>query len=108
MAAPLLPVDIKVIVSRARRPVNGKRVPFLPAGTIAYRNAWLLMGLPFIPMLVVSAVLLVKDKQLLEKRLRSKKRESEQRNKGSILENGLAGYTEYNKRVKYRMFPFVW
>lgn len=26
----------------------------------------------------------------------------------SVLEEGLAGYTEYKKRVKYRLFPFVW
>lgn len=52
---------------------------FLSAGTIAYQNAWLLMGLLFLPMLVVCAVLLAKDKQLLKKRLNSKESQTEQK-----------------------------
>ena len=30
------------------------------------------------------------------------------KNEESVLEAGLAGYTEYKKRVKYRLLPFVW
>ena len=29
-------------------------------------------------------------------------------NEERVLEAGLPGYTEYKKRVKYRIFPFVW
>ncbi|MBQ7318956.1 MAG: isoprenylcysteine carboxylmethyltransferase family protein [Clostridia bacterium] len=29
-------------------------------------------------------------------------------NEERVLEAGLAGYTDYKKRVKYRIFPFVW
>lgn len=29
-------------------------------------------------------------------------------NEERVLEAGLSGYTEYKKRVKYRIFPFVW
>ena len=29
-------------------------------------------------------------------------------NEEKVLEAGLAGYTEYKKRVKYRLFPFIW
>jgi protein-S-isoprenylcysteine O-methyltransferase Ste14 len=25
-----------------------------------------------------------------------------------LLEQGLEGYTDYKKRVKYRLFPFIW
>jgi len=25
-----------------------------------------------------------------------------------VLENGLAGYAEYKKRVRYKVIPFVW
>ena len=25
-----------------------------------------------------------------------------------VLENGLPGYREYKKKVKYRLFPFIW
>lgn len=30
------------------------------------------------------------------------------RNEEAVLEAGLAGYTEYKKKVKYRMIPFIW
>ena len=29
-------------------------------------------------------------------------------NEERVLENGLEGYSEYKKRVKYRLLPFVW
>ena len=29
-------------------------------------------------------------------------------NEEKVLEQGLEGYTEYKKRVKYRILPFVW
>lgn len=30
------------------------------------------------------------------------------RNEEEVLEKGLAGYTEYKQRVKYRLIPFIW
>lgn len=30
------------------------------------------------------------------------------RNEEKVLEEGLAGYTEYKQRVRYRLIPFVW
>ena len=29
-------------------------------------------------------------------------------NEEKVLERGLVGYSEYKKRVKYRLIPFVW
>lgn len=29
-------------------------------------------------------------------------------NEEKVLEEGLAGYKEYKKKVKYRLFPFIW
>lgn len=52
---------------------------FLPAGTFNYWNAWLLMGLLFIPMFILGLVLWLKDKELLKKRLNSKEKQSEQK-----------------------------
>ncbi|MBQ9899381.1 MAG: isoprenylcysteine carboxylmethyltransferase family protein [Ruminococcus sp.] len=52
---------------------------FLPAGTLAFAGGWLFIGLLFVPMLIVGAVLLVKDPALLEKRLNAKEKASEQR-----------------------------
>lgn len=51
---------------------------FLPAGTFDYPNAWLFIALLFIPMLLLGVVLAVKSPELLEKRLNSKEKESEQ------------------------------
>lgn len=52
---------------------------FLPAGTIAYPNAWLFIGLLFIPMLFLGAVLFVKAPELLRKRLNHRERQAEQK-----------------------------
>ena len=30
------------------------------------------------------------------------------KNEEQVLEKGLEGYSEYKKRVKYRMIPFIW
>lgn len=60
---------------------------FLPAGTFAYSNAWLFMGLLFIPMLILGIVLLVKSPDLLEKRLGVREKESTQ--KGVVAASGL-------------------
>lgn len=51
---------------------------FLPAGTLAYWNGWLLMGILFIPMFVAGIVLMLKNPNLLKKRLDAKEQESEQ------------------------------
>ena len=48
---------------------------FLPAGTFAYFGGWLFIGLLFIPMLFLGAVLLLKAPDLLKKRLNHKEKE---------------------------------
>ena len=60
---------------------------FLPAGTWKYSNAWLFLGLLFIPMLILGVVLFLKAPELLEKRLQSKEKESTQ--KGVVAVSGL-------------------
>lgn len=52
---------------------------FLPAGTLAYRNGWLFIGLLFVPMFFLGLVLLCKAPELLEKRLKSKEEATEQK-----------------------------
>ncbi|MBO5408254.1 MAG: isoprenylcysteine carboxylmethyltransferase family protein [Clostridia bacterium] len=52
---------------------------FLPAGTIVYWNGWLLLGVLFVPMLMLGIVLLVKNPDLLKKRLSAKETQTEQR-----------------------------
>ena len=60
---------------------------FLPAGGLAYPNAWLFIGLLFAPMLVFGIVLLLKAPGLLEKRLDGKEEETTQ--KGVVALSGL-------------------
>ena len=52
---------------------------FVPAGTLAYRGAWLFIALLFIPIFVMGIVLLVKNPELLRKRLEMKEREKQQK-----------------------------
>ena len=62
-------------------------VLFLPAGTWNYPNAWLFLGLLFLPMLLLGILLFVKAPELLKKRLQSKEKESTQ--KGVVAASGL-------------------
>ena len=52
---------------------------FLPAGTLAYPGGWRFIGLLFVPMLILGAVLFVKSPALLEKRLNAKEKEGAQK-----------------------------
>lgn len=60
---------------------------FIPAGTLNYKNAWLLMVLLFVPMFIVGIILIFKDPELLRRRLDAKENEQEQ--KIVILTSGL-------------------
>ena len=51
---------------------------FLPAGTLLFFNGWLLMGILFIPMFFAGIVMMVKNPELLKKRLDAKEKQSEQ------------------------------
>ena len=52
---------------------------FLPAGTLAWPQAWLLLGILFIPMFCAGLVMMAKNPQLLRERLDAKEREKEQK-----------------------------
>ena len=60
---------------------------FVPANTINYWNAWLLIGLLFVPMFIAGIVMMIKVPDLLRKRLNVKEKEKEQ--KQVILFSGL-------------------
>ena len=51
---------------------------FWPAGTIRYWNAWLLMGVLLLPMLAVGIVMMLKNPELLRKRLNAKEKQGQQ------------------------------
>ena len=60
---------------------------FVPAGTIQYWNAWLLIALLFIPMFIVGLILMIKNPALLKSRLDAKEKEGKQ--KQVVLLSGL-------------------
>lgn len=52
---------------------------FLPAGTVHYFNGWLLLGVLFVPILILGVVLLIKSPDLLAKRLDLREKQSAQK-----------------------------
>ena len=52
---------------------------FLPAGTFAFWQAWLLLGILFVPMFVAGLMMMVKKPALLAKRLNAKETEQTQK-----------------------------
>lgn len=60
---------------------------FVPANTINYWNAWLFIGVLFVPMFIAGCILMLKNPELLRKRLNAKEKETEQ--KQVVLLSGL-------------------
>lgn len=52
---------------------------FIPAGTLAYWQAWVYLGLLFAPVAVVGTYLLLRDPVLMERRMRMRETQSAQR-----------------------------
>jgi len=52
---------------------------FLPAGSFAYWQAWLLIGILFVPMFAAGIVMLLKSPELLRSRLNAKEEQTEQK-----------------------------
>ena len=52
---------------------------FLPAGSFAYWQAWLLIGILFVPMFLAGLVMMAKSPELLRKRLSAKEEQMEQK-----------------------------
>ena len=60
---------------------------FIPANSFDYWNGWLFMGLLFVPMFIAGIVLMIKNPELLRKRLNVREKENEQ--KYVLLFSGL-------------------
>ena len=52
---------------------------FLPAGTVAFWQAWLLIGILFVPMFIAGLVMMKRSPELLQKRLNVREEQREQR-----------------------------
>lgn len=81
---------------------------FLPAGTLDWWQAWLLIGILFAPMFVAGLVLLKKRPALLEKRLNAREAQAEQR--AVILLSGLMFLAAFvaaglNHRFRWIVLP---
>ena len=60
---------------------------FLPAGSFAYWQGWLLMCILFVPMFIAGIFMLVKSPELLRKRLNTKEKEGKQ--KAVVVMSGI-------------------
>lgn len=52
---------------------------FVPAGTWQFYQAWVMLGVLFVPMAIMGVVMLVRNPELLSKRLNAKEKEQEQK-----------------------------
>ena len=52
---------------------------FIPAGTLHYPQAWLLIGILFVPMFIAGLIMMRKSPDLLRKRLNAKEEQPEQK-----------------------------
>lgn len=81
---------------------------FVPAGSLDYWNAWLLMAILFTPMLIAGIILMLKNPQLLKSRLNAKEKQSEQ--KIVILLSGIMFLSGFilcglNYRYSWNLLP---
>ena len=60
---------------------------FLPAETLAYTQAWLFLGILFVPMFIAGLIMMKRSPELLRKRLKAREEEAEQ--KTVLLLSGL-------------------
>ena len=83
---------------------------FIPANSFEYWNGVLFMGLLFIPMCITGFILMIKNPELLRKRLSAKEKENEQ--KWVLLLSGLMFVTGFiiaglNYRYKWIEIPNI-
>lgn len=83
---------------------------FLPAGTFVWRQAWLLLGILFVPMFIAGLIMMKRAPDLLRKRLDAKEEEKEQ--KTVIVLSGLMFLAVFivaglNFRFRWIVLP-VW
>jgi protein-S-isoprenylcysteine O-methyltransferase Ste14 len=78
---------------------------FLPAGTCDYWQAWLLLGILFVPMFIAGLVMMARNPALLRSRLNAKEQEKEQ--KAVVLCSGLMFLAAFVGAGLCRRFGFL-
>lgn len=86
---------------------------FLPAGSFAYWQGWLLIGILFVPMFAAGLVMMAKNPELLRKRLNAREEQGEQ--KQVIAWSGIMFLAAFllaglNWRFRWLLLPYwaVW
>jgi protein-S-isoprenylcysteine O-methyltransferase Ste14 len=107
-------MDIKLFLQAIIKYVFGVLIVggllFIPANSFDYWNGWLFMGLLFIPMFIAGIILMIKNPELLRKRLNAKEQENEQ--KWVLLFSGVMFITGFiiaglNYRYRWIEMPNV-
>ena len=100
-------MDIKLFLQAIIKYVFGVLIVggllFIPANSFDYWNGLLFMGLLFIPMFIAGIILMIKNPELLRKRLNAKEKENEQ--KWVLLFSGLmfiTGFIVAGLNYKYK------
>ena len=83
---------------------------FAPAGTLGWLNGWLMMGILFIPMMIMGIVMLCSAPELLTKRLKNKEERTTQ--KGVVALSGLLFIVSFivaglNYRYQWHTLPTI-
>ena len=83
---------------------------FAPAGTLGWLNGWLMMGILFIPMMIMGIVMLCSAPELLTKRIKNKEERTTQ--KGVVALSGLLFIVSFivaglNYRYQWHTLPTI-
>ena len=83
---------------------------FAPAGTLGWLNGWLMMGILFIPMMIMGIVMLCSAPELLTKRIKNKEERNTQ--KGVVALSGLLFIVSFivaglNYRYQWHALPTI-
>ena len=102
-------MDIKLFIQAIIKYIFGVLIVgcliFLPASTLSFWNGWLFMSLLFIPMFIAGIILMIKNPELLRKRLNAKEKENAQ--KMVLLFSSLmflSGFIVAGLNFKYQWF----
>ncbi len=68
-------------------------------GILLFASAGTFHSIPLVLGSVISFVIMLLYIPIIVKRIR---------NEEEVLSEGLAGYEEYRRKVKYRLIPFIW
>ena len=83
---------------------------FAPAGTLGWLNGWIMMGILFIPMMIMGIVMLCSAPELLTKRIKNKEERNTQ--KGVVALSGLLFIVSFivtglNYRYHWHTLPTI-